>query len=72
MNEFETMAGYIIHHTGRIPKVNEELQIHGNTFIITKAKQSRLKKLVKLITNEYGRFMIEIIPTGHNSLPENT
>jgi putative hemolysin len=48
-DEFETIAGYIIHHTGRIPKVNEELQIHGNTFIITKAKQSRLES-VKLIT----------------------
>ncbi len=46
--EFETVAGYIIHHTGRIPKVNEELQIHGNTFIITKATQSKLET-VKLI-----------------------
>ncbi len=48
--EFETVAGYIIHHTGRIPKVNEELQIHSNTFIITKATQSRLIT-VKLIIN---------------------
>lgn len=47
--DFETLAGYIIHHTGRIPKVNEELQIHGNTFIITKATQSKLEN-VKLIT----------------------
>lgn len=46
--DFETVAGYIIHHTGRIPKVNEELQIHGNTFIITKATQSKLEN-VKLI-----------------------
>lgn len=51
--EFETLAGYIIHHTGRIPKVNEELQIHGNTFIITKATQSRLTT-VKLIINSGG------------------
>ncbi|NBC02594.1 MAG: DUF21 domain-containing protein [Bacteroidetes bacterium] len=47
--DFETVAGYIIHYTGRIPKVNEELQIHGNTFIITKATQSKLEN-VKLIT----------------------
>lgn len=47
--DFETVAGYIIHHTGRIPKVNEELQIHENTFIITKATQSKLEN-VKLIT----------------------
>lgn len=46
--DFETVAGYIIHHTGRIPKVNEELQIHGHTFIITKATQSKLEN-VKLI-----------------------
>lgn len=46
--DFETVAGYIIHHTGRIPKVNEELQIHRNTFIITKATQSKLEN-VKLI-----------------------
>ena len=45
---FETVAGYIIHHTGRIPKVNEELQIDGNTFIITKATQSKLET-IKLI-----------------------
>ncbi len=48
--DFETVAGYIIHHTGRIPKVNEEIQIHGNTFIITKATQSKLEN-VKLIIN---------------------
>lgn len=51
--DFETVAGYIIHHTGRIPKVNEELQIHGNTFIITKATQSKLEN-VKLITQTGG------------------
>lgn len=48
--DFETVAGYIIHHTGRIPKVNEEIQILGNTFIITKATQSKLEN-VKLIIN---------------------
>lgn len=46
--DFETVAGYIIHHTGRIPKVNEEIQIYGNIFIITKATQSKLET-VKLI-----------------------
>ncbi|TVR17111.1 MAG: HlyC/CorC family transporter [Balneolaceae bacterium] len=48
-DEFETVAGYIIHHTGRIPKVNEEILINGNTFIITKATQSKLET-VKLVT----------------------
>ncbi len=46
--DFETVAGYIIHHTGRIPKVNEEIQIYVNIFIITNATQSKLET-VKLI-----------------------
>ncbi len=47
-DEFETVAGYIINHTGRIPKVNEELHIHGNKFIISKATPSKLET-VKLV-----------------------
>ncbi|MEX0660817.1 MAG: hemolysin family protein [Balneolaceae bacterium] len=47
-DEFETVAGYIINHTGRIPKVNEELVIHGNKFIISKATPNKLDT-VKLI-----------------------
>lgn len=50
-DDFETLAGYIINHTGRIPKVNEEIQIHGNTFIISKATPNRLET-VKLIMGE--------------------
>jgi len=47
-DEFETVAGYIINHIGRIPKVNEELLIHGNKFIISKATPNKLET-VKLI-----------------------
>lgn len=47
-DEFETVAGYIINHIGRIPKVNEELFIQGNKFIISKATPNRLDT-VKLI-----------------------
>lgn len=50
MGDFETVAGYIIHHIGRIPKINEELQILGNSFIILKATQSKLET-IKLIIN---------------------
>lgn len=50
-DKFETLAGYIINHTGRIPKVNEEIQIRGNTFIISKATPNRIET-VKLILNE--------------------
>jgi CBS domain containing-hemolysin-like protein len=45
---YETVAGYIINHVGRIPKVNEELLIAGNKFIISKATPSRIET-VKLI-----------------------
>jgi putative hemolysin len=47
-DEFETLAGYIISHVGRIPKVNEEILIQGNTFIISKATPSRIET-VKII-----------------------
>ncbi|MDX1590542.1 MAG: hemolysin family protein [Balneolaceae bacterium] len=50
-DEFETLAGYIINHTGRIPKVNEEIQIRGNKFIISKATPNRLET-VKLVLGE--------------------
>jgi putative hemolysin len=50
-DEFETLAGYIINHVGRIPKVNEEIQIHGNTFIISKATPSKIET-VKIILGE--------------------
>lgn len=50
-DEFETVAGYIINHTGRIPSVNEELVIQGNKFIISKATPNKLQT-VKLILRE--------------------
>ena len=50
-DEFETLAGYIINHIGRIPKVNEEIQIRGNKFIISKATPNRLET-VKLVLGE--------------------
>jgi CBS domain containing-hemolysin-like protein len=40
---YETLAGYIINTLGRIPKVNEELLIDGNKFIISKATPSRIE-----------------------------
>jgi CBS domain containing-hemolysin-like protein len=48
---YETVAGYIINHVGRIPKVNEELLIEGNKFIISKATPSRIET-VKLIKQD--------------------
>ncbi|MFN2374427.1 MAG: hemolysin family protein [Cyclonatronaceae bacterium] len=45
--EYETIAGFIISQTGRIPKVNEEILIGNMKFIITKATNSRIE-IVKL------------------------
>tara|TARA_R110002049_G_scaffold297950_1_gene487412 strand:- start:1800 stop:2423 length:624 start_codon:yes stop_codon:yes gene_type:complete len=42
-SQYDTVAGYIINYLGRIPKVNEEVLIEGNKFIISKATQSRIE-----------------------------
>lgn len=47
-SEYETIAGFVIQQCGRIPKVNEELMLHGNKFIISKGTPSRIETL-KLI-----------------------
>lgn len=50
-SEYETLAGYIIHMSGRIPKVNEELLLDGNKYIISRATPSRLDmiKIVRVV-----------------------
>lgn len=40
---YDTVAGYIIHESGRIPNVNEELIIGVHKVIISKASPSRIK-----------------------------
>jgi putative hemolysin len=47
-SDYETLAGFIIHMSGRIPRVNEELVFSGIKFIISKATPSRID-LVKVI-----------------------
>lgn len=44
-SQYDTVAGYIINHLGRIPKVNEEVLIETNKFIISKATQSRIETI---------------------------
>lgn len=41
--EFETIAGYVIHAIGRIPKVGEEVLIGNHKIMITKAKPTRIE-----------------------------
>ena len=48
VDEYETIAGYIIHNCGRIPKLNEEILIDHHKFIITKSTRTRIE-VVKLI-----------------------
>lgn len=50
-SNYETVAGYIIDSLGRIPKVNEELLIGDNKFIISKASPSRIET-VKIVVIE--------------------
>ncbi|MEQ8523156.1 hemolysin family protein [Gracilimonas sp.] len=50
-SEYDTVAGFIINHLGRIPKVNEEVVVEGKKFIISKATPSRIET-VKLILIE--------------------
>ena len=47
-NEYDTLAGFIINHLGRIPRVNEECVIEEFRFIISKATQSRIET-VKMV-----------------------
>ena len=44
-SDYDTVAGYIINHLGRIPKVNEELEIEGHKIIISKASPNRLETI---------------------------
>jgi putative hemolysin len=51
-DEFETIAGYIINHIGRIPKVNEELLLGNHKFIISKATPNKLETVKLIIRDE--------------------
>ena len=48
---FETVAGYIINMVGRIPKVNEEIIIERQKFIISKATPNKIET-VKIVLLE--------------------
>jgi putative hemolysin len=46
-DEYETLGGFIIHHSEEIPKKGDEISIGNNNFIILKAAQTRIE-LVKI------------------------
>jgi len=49
-DEYETMAGYVIHIIGRLPKVNEEIKFDGYKLIISRATPSRIKTIKLVLT----------------------
>lgn len=49
-DDYETLAGYIIHHHESIPSLNESIKIEKYNFKITQAKQNRIE-LVNLKVN---------------------
>lgn len=50
-SEYDTVAGYIINHLGRIPTVNEQIYIDNYRFDIVKATQSRIET-IKLVVSD--------------------
>jgi CBS domain containing-hemolysin-like protein len=52
-DEYETIAGYIIHHTDRIPRVNEEIIIANKKCIISKASPARIE-VVRIVLLEHN------------------
>lgn len=50
-DEYETMAGYVIHIIGRLPKVNEEIKFEGFKLIISRATPSRIKTVKLILTD---------------------
>ncbi len=47
-DDYDTIAGYILHHHQHFPKPNEIIQIEGFKFICLKVSNNRIE-LIKLI-----------------------
>lgn len=53
-DEYETIAGFVISHAGRIPKVNEEFTIENKKCIISKASPARIEVVrIVLMPHEF-------------------
>jgi putative hemolysin len=48
--EYETVAGFILHLLGHIPRRNEQLRYHDLKIVITEMKGQKIEKI--LVTNE--------------------
>jgi CBS domain containing-hemolysin-like protein len=45
-DDYETLAGYIIHHYENIPSVKDEIQIGNYLFTIVKATDTRIEEVL--------------------------
>ena len=55
-DEYQTLAGYIIHETGTLPAKDEKVEIDGITFIIKERSATRLDLVrVETASEEKGR-----------------
>lgn len=44
-DDYETLAGYILHYHGSIPEIGEEIRIGNYVFKITKATETKLEEI---------------------------
>jgi CBS domain containing-hemolysin-like protein len=49
-DDYQTLAGYILHHVGEIPAEGDRIEINGKTFTIEKGSATRLE-LIRLEDN---------------------
>jgi CBS domain containing-hemolysin-like protein len=49
-DDYQTLAGYILHHVGEIPSEGDRIEINGKTFTIEKGSATRLE-LIRLEDN---------------------
>ncbi len=51
-DDYETLAGLIIHHHQSIPSLNDRIRINGFDFVILEATETRIEKVKLIIVSE--------------------
>ena len=62
--EYDTIAGFVLYHTGRIPEPGETLDLEGLRLRIVEADERRIKRLAVTVLAESG-------PAGRREEVEN-
>ena len=44
--EYETVAGFVLHLMGRIPKQGEQLKFHGLKIVITRMRGNKIEEIL--------------------------